>query len=291
MSRTYQALRRAQAEQHGSAPPVGGSAPSLGGSAPSVGNGGTHTVIAPHPADEPERYESAVATESAVVAEAPPAETIGGRSTPGEQMEFEKIRLWLTNASRRGEPVRALAVVGSRSGSGTTTAASLLALALAEGKRKQVLLVDLNFRTPALGPRFRVNGSQGLSDMVLRGARLEDCIHEDVRPGLSILSTGRVPPAPGDLFDGNTLDGVLGRLKERFDHVVLDCPAVLDFPDTRGIAPKVDAVILVVSADRTSVSDAQKARRELERAGAKVVGALFNRAKNHVPRLLSPLLA
>jgi polysaccharide biosynthesis transport protein len=66
-------------------------------------------------------------------------------------------------------------------------------------------------------------------------------------------------------------------LRARFPFIVLDTPPVLSHPDALNLGRLADGVVLVVLANRTSPRALQEARRRLERAEIKILGAVLNR--------------
>ncbi len=206
------------------------------------------------------------------------------------RLEYERIRVWITNPAAHGARIQTLMIVACHPESGTTTTAALLASSLAESKRSRVLLVDANFRTPCLDVLFGVANKVGLTEVLAEEHPVADDVQATGRDNLFVLTTGRVAPVPSDLFGRSTVDTFMNDLKSRFDYIVFDAAPVLDFPDSCALAPRVDATLLVVEADRTPVADAQRAKRELERAGARLLGVVLNRHRDYTPRFLRGLL-
>jgi capsular exopolysaccharide synthesis family protein len=93
---------------------------------------------------------------------------------------------------------------------------------------------------------------------------------------LSVITAGATPPNPGELISSPKMDDILNCLMSRADIVILDGPPVL-VTDATVLASKVDAVLLVVGANRTRRSEAMVALKQLERARAHVIGAVLNR--------------
>jgi capsular exopolysaccharide synthesis family protein len=235
------------------------------------------------------------------------AEEQGGRRAPGfglddrsapavwplaasEEIEYQKVRVWLTNAAARGRRLQTVMVVGFRSGGGSTTTATFLASTLAQGKRHSVLIVDANFRTPALSTLFNVDNRGGLSGMLEERLTIDgDVFASTDRKNLCVLPTGPLSRYPVDAFEGGTVDSLITEMKKRFDFVVFDM-APLQFPDAYALAPKVDGIIMVVEAERTSIEEAQRGKAGLEAAGGFVLGVVLNRQREYTPALLRPLI-
>jgi capsular exopolysaccharide synthesis family protein len=207
-----------------------------------------------------------------------------------DQVEFQKVRVWLTGSAARGRPLKTVMVVGCHSGTGATTSAASLAATLAHGKKLKVVVVDVNFRTPKLGHVFNVRTSEGLFDVIEEGLSLDTGLQATERRNLSVLPTGRVSRYPAEVFEGAGVDAFIGELRRRFDFVVFDGAPLLEFPDSYALVPRVDGVILVVQAERTSIDDAQRAQRTIEEAGGRLLGAILNRQREYVPARLRKLL-
>lgn len=207
-----------------------------------------------------------------------------------EQVEFQRIRVWLTGSAARGRPLKTVMVAGCHSGTGATTTAASLAATLADGKKLNTVVVDVNFRTPKLGRVFNVRSSEGLFDVIEDGLPLESGLQVTDWRNLSVLPTGRLSRHPAVVFEGAGGDRFIEELRARFDFVIFDGAPLLDFPDGYALVPRMDGVILVVQAERTSVADAARAQRNIEEAGGRLLGVIINRQRDYVPALVKKLL-
>jgi protein-tyrosine kinase len=202
------------------------------------------------------------------------------------QVEYQKLRVWLTNPSGREQLLQTVMVVSCRAGTGSTTTATLLARTLAEGKNFRVLIIDGNFRTSSLNRTFKVKNNGGFTEMVSAGAPFEAYIQPTDRQNLFVLTTGQISLLPAEVFEGKAIEHLLSELKQKFDFIIFDSAPLIEFPDSYALAPKVDGIILVVEAEKTSIEDAQKAKRNIEQAGGRLLGVVLNRRKNYLPALL-----
>jgi protein-tyrosine kinase len=212
-------------------------------------------------------------------------------STLPAPIGYQKVRVWLNNyPTANGQRLKTVMVVATRSGTGNTTTAALLASTLAEGGKSRVLIVDGNFRTPSLNMVFEVKNDGGFTEVVTDDGPLETHIQPTNRKNLFVLTSGKISNVPVEVFEGESIDRILAHLREQFDFVVFDAAPALEFPDAFALAPRVDVVILVVESEKTPIDEAQRAKRELERAGARILGVVLNRYKNYTPKLLKGLL-
>jgi capsular exopolysaccharide synthesis family protein len=201
---------------------------------------------------------------------------------------YQKIRTWLKNPMTQGQGLQTIMVVACHSGTGNTTTAALLASTLAQGKTSQsrVLIIDGNFRTPSLNFVFNVSNNGGFSETVSNGMLFDVNIQPTNRPNLFVLTSGQISLVPAEVFEGESIDHLLGQLKQKFNFIIFDAAPALEFPDSYALAPKVDGIILVIESEKTLITDAQRAKRDLERAGGRVLGVVLNRHKDYTPATL-----
>lgn len=72
------------------------------------------------------------------------------------------------------------------------------------------------------------------------------------------------------------MDHILTEIASRVDVIVIDSPPSV-VSDAQVLAAKADGVLLVVRPGKTHIGPASATREQLERAGARVVGVVFNR--------------
>jgi Mrp family chromosome partitioning ATPase/capsular polysaccharide biosynthesis protein len=147
---------------------------------------------------------------------------------------------------------------------GKSTTVANLAVSLARAGR-HVVLVDLDLRRAALARFFGLHARPGLTDVAL--GRLE--LGEAIRPitltngetegnapisdngasakqgRLEVLTSGRLPPEPGEFAESRALTDVLLDLWKRGDYVLIDAPPLLRVHDAMALSSKVDALVVV----------------------------------------------
>jgi capsular exopolysaccharide synthesis family protein len=206
------------------------------------------------------------------------------------RLEYERLQVWITNSAPDSPPNRAIMVVSCQHANGATTTAAGLAVTLAQRPTARVLIVDANLRTPCLHRLFGAREPQGLRERLDNGNGSGDYVQPTRQPNLFVMTTGRPCRSPLETFSPADLGRLVAQLKSRFDFIVFDAAPLLEFPDAYALAPHVDAVLLVVEADRTLVDDARRVMRELERSGVRAAGVVLNRQRDHIPPLLRRLL-
>jgi Mrp family chromosome partitioning ATPase len=194
------------------------------------------------------------------------------------------------NGNEDGPP-RVLFLAPARHGDGNTTATVMLGACLAS--HGPTIVLELNFRRPALAATLGleeplgVNGVLHTGDLVLLEREVQETELKNLyalpnhRNGHGANGNGR--PLP----DLRVLGEILRHLRSRFAHVVVDLAPVLGYVDTARLAPLGDGVILVLAADATPLDASLAAKKALERAGARVLGALVTRQRRFVPEFIA----
>lgn len=175
---------------------------------------------------------------------------------------------------------KVLLVTSPNPGDGKTTSASNLAITMAKAGRS-VLLIDGDCRKPMQHNVFALGKTQGLADVLAGQAMIDSVIVKSTEiEGLSILPCGTVPGNPAEALGSHRFDALLADLRNKFDHVIIDAPPVLPVTDARILATKVEAVVLVLRAGKSTRRMAGHARDAIQSVG----GALAGVVVNDVPR-------
>jgi len=176
------------------------------------------------------------------------------------------------------KPLRIILVTGAEAGDGKTTVATNLAAIFAqEGKR--VMLMDCDLRRPRIHKFLGIPNRVGMADLFRDNLALDVVTQQwanSSTTSISVITSGRLPPNPTELLGSKKMDRILAEIAKRVDVVVIDSPPSM-VADSQVLAAKVDGVLLVIQPGKTHIDAARATREQLERAGAHVVGAVFNR--------------
>lgn len=170
---------------------------------------------------------------------------------------------------------RTFLITSPANGEGKSTIAANLAVSMAHQKEK-VLLIDANLRNPELHTIFKVQSSEGLTDVLLGRSRLEDAVQHTEIARLDILTSGIVNYNPVELLSSDKMKEVLKESLSLYDVVLIDSYSVLELTDTKLLANQCDGVVMVVQKGKTSLNKASEAKKVLEFAKAKLVGVIVN---------------
>jgi len=173
------------------------------------------------------------------------------------------------------EAQRCLLITSPGPEDGKSTVAINLAVTLAHSQER-VLLVDCNFRRPAIRGAFDHTRPDGLSNILIGQGRLEELVTRTELPNLDVLTSGPMPPTPAELLGGRYMRELLRQAVQNYDRVIFDGPPVLLMSDALVVSKQVDGVILVSRAVTNTKGALRRAREQLHKIHARVVGAILN---------------
>ncbi|MDQ6696944.1 MAG: polysaccharide biosynthesis tyrosine autokinase [Actinomycetota bacterium] len=173
-------------------------------------------------------------------------------------------------------PAQVIQITSAMPSEGKTTTAANLALALARGG-KRVVLVDCDLRRPRLHELFDLPGERGLTMVLLHEIALSEAIQSVAEERqLALLSSGEVPPNPVELITAGGFANIISTLRAEADYVIVDTPPILPVADARVISALVDVTLLVVAANSSAEKDIRRSTELLAQVDARVVGTVLN---------------
>ena len=152
---------------------------------------------------------------------------------------------------------RVIVVTSGKGGVGKTTVTANLGLHLAK-KNLRVCLVDmdigLNNLDVVMGMESRV--IYNMLDVIEGRCRINQALVQDEEfPLLFLLATGNV--AQNRVITFGAIERVMNSLKERFDYILIDCPAGIDTGFSRAISCA-DEALVVTTPHLSAMRDADK---------------------------------
>ena len=174
-----------------------------------------------------------------------------------------------------GQTRPALAVVSPASGDGKTFFCANIAVSLAQvGGR--TLLVDADLRGPRQHELFKLENKTGLSS-VLAGHVAADVIQPvpDVA-NLFVMPVGIAPPNPLELIERPAFGVLMRELAAKFDHVIVDTPAMMYGVDAQVIAARCGAALVVARKDQSRLGSLQQLVAALSQSTARIAGVILN---------------
>jgi capsular exopolysaccharide synthesis family protein len=177
-------------------------------------------------------------------------------------------------------PLNKILVASSGPSEGKTTVATNLAIIIAQGG-KRVLLIDADMRRPRIHSIFGIPNRMGLSSL-FRGNTAVRSVMQAVAgmDNLFVIPSGKLPPNPTELLASARMDRILEEASREVDVIVVDCPPSL-VADYQVLATKMDGVIMIVRPGFTHADAAAAMLEQLGRVNARTVGVVLNRIQQH----------
>jgi len=174
------------------------------------------------------------------------------------------------------KPLQVLVISSSEPEEGKTTIAANLAVTLAKGESR-VLLLDADMRRPNVHKQLGISNRVGLSDLIRGRMSLHEVtqISKDIK-NLHVITSGSLPPNPSDLVNSQKMASLIETLRTKYDMIVIDTPPAI-VSDAQILSTKSDGVIFIVRPGKTRAIAVKTPLEEFYRVGANVIGVVMNR--------------
>jgi capsular exopolysaccharide synthesis family protein len=191
---------------------------------------------------------------------------------------YTAVRLSWRNS---GGAARVLMIASALPGEGKTMLSVNLALALAQ--HGSTCIVDADLRKRGVASSLGVSGARGLGEVLAGSVDLDEAFvpHGSVA-NLTVLPAGAPQGEPGTLISSNAMVDLVGKLRQRFEFVVIDSPPILPVADARSLAALADGILMVGRSGVTTRENMKRAVEMLrEVRSAPVLEYVLNAAKPH----------
>jgi succinoglycan biosynthesis transport protein ExoP len=191
----------------------------------------------------------------------------------------EAYRILRTNIqfSAIDKPLKSIVVSSPNPIEGKSVTIANLAVVMAQAGAR-VVIVDSDLRRPVMHKIFNLPNTEGLTNVLLQDRPLVDGYLQSTEvENLQVLTTGPLPPNPSELLSSQKMTDLIGNLKEEADVVLLDSPPSLPVTDAAVLSSKTDGTLLVTDAGTTRRGAARRAKEDLMRVGANILGVVLNK--------------
>lgn len=185
---------------------------------------------------------------------------------------YRRLRANLMAAGRQAPLQTVLMVAAGPDDAKAQTVANLAVSFARVGTR--VVLVDCDLRRPAQHALFGLDNAAGVTTALGRtdGALP---LQTTAVPNLRVLPGGPAVEVPADLLASPAMAELIARLRAEADIILFDAPPVTTATDAVELATRVDGVLLTVRAGHTRRGEAQRAKDQLDRVGARLLGVVM----------------
>jgi len=207
-----------------------------------------------------------------------------------------------------------IAMVSALSGEGVTYTALALATTLAADLPLRICAIELNWHAPGMLARLsqpsiatpRRRGKKktavvetstpnplaergGLAQFLTNAATLDEVLMPTALPNLMLLPAGELPQHQrAAMARSGALKQCIEQLGERFDHLILDIPAVHSTTDAIALASLAHGCCVVVRQGVTPANSVRRALDDLKHLP--MLGVILNQANTNLPRWMHALV-
>jgi capsular exopolysaccharide synthesis family protein len=160
-------------------------------------------------------------------------------------------------------------------GEGKTTTVVNLARAIADAGSR-VLVIDGDLRNPSVAKTLGLEGSVGLTTVLLGRAALHEVIQPWGDSGFFVLPAGQIPPNPSELLGSAPMAELMEKLSADFDFVLFDSPPLVPVIDAVLLHRLTGGLVLVVAAERSRKKDLGSALTSLRTVDIEPAGFVLN---------------
>jgi tyrosine-protein kinase Etk/Wzc len=166
--------------------------------------------------------------------------------SPGSAISesFRNLRSSLIRKLKSDQP-KVIAVTSSQPQDGKSFIAFNLATSIASVGFKTII-IDCDLRRPTLHAKFKEDNSAGISNYLIKNAKVTDLIRKTNVENLQFIPAGPTIPNPSELIDYGALDDLIDFLKSKYKFIIIDTPPLGLIADTIPLM-KYASQILVVS--------------------------------------------
>ena len=193
--------------------------------------------------------------------------------------EIERYKILRTRISHlaRERKMNTIMVTSPNRNEGKTVNCINMGLTFARAMKQTVLLVDCDFKGQDIHRYLGIKSKASLIDYFIDGAALQDLI---VWPGvdkLTLISGARTISESSELLSSDMMAKLVKEMGERYDdrYVFFDAPPVLGHSEAISLAPRMDGIIMVVEAGKTTNADVRESLALLPKD--KFLGFLLNK--------------
>ena len=200
---------------------------------------------------------------------------------PDDMVASEPFRVLQTNLNLAlgDQKSAAISVVSAGPGEGKSTTVHRLALIMARGGQK-VLLIDADLRRPTQHRLGDWPRSPGLSDYLQGMRSLDEVLQREAAPGLDFIPSGGQAGFTLGMLHTRRLKELLDTMRERYDRILFDSPPIIGVSDASVLATAMDGALLLIQHRRNPQAMTLRAQQTLRSARTELFGAILNQVPN-----------
>jgi capsular exopolysaccharide synthesis family protein len=194
-----------------------------------------------------------------------------------ESVVAEAYRSLRTNIvfSSPDKAIQTLLITSSGPGEGKSLTMANTALSFAQ-QGEPTLVIDTDLRRPVNHHLFGLDRGPGFGELFAGTNTLDEVCRTVSGTNLEIITAGAYMPNPAELLGSKKMDHFLDELKKRYRYILFDTPPIIAVTDAAILATKLDGVVLVIRAHKTTLGMTQRTLQALRNVNARMLGCILN---------------
>ncbi|MGY6562685.1 MAG: polysaccharide biosynthesis tyrosine autokinase [Luteibaculaceae bacterium] len=132
----------------------------------------------------------------------------------------------------------------------TFTSVNLASIFALAGKKS--IIIDFDMHRPKIHRTFQLDNLVGVSSIIAKGAKIEDCVKDTVIENLKVLTSGPVPPNASELVLSERVAAIMDYCRKNFDYVLVDTPPIFLISDALQLMKHTDVNLIVTNVNNCS---------------------------------------
>ncbi|WP_088810810.1 MULTISPECIES: CpsD/CapB family tyrosine-protein kinase [Listeria] len=196
----------------------------------------------------------------------------GEKTFEAEKIRAIQVSLQLSFLAQKKH--KRIMFTSANKGEGKTFCISNIAQEIAR-QGKKVLLMDMDLHRPRLTRQLSFDRNNGLMTVMQNPDLLSQSIF-DIEDDFHFMPTGPLPPNPLEIISSEGFRGLLEKLDDMYDIILIDTPPIRVLADGRIIASLCDGVVFVVREGVTKIGEIEEIKAYVDSSGTPLIGAILN---------------
>jgi len=179
------------------------------------------------------------------------------------------------NFTLRNDGCKKIVISSAVPEDGKSTTITNIGISIAQTGAK-VLLLDCDLRKGRLHRLFNIPLRPGVSDALSSSMDVKKAIYKTSYENLYVMPMGTIPPNPSELLASVQMEGLLYKLNDEYDYIIIDTPPVKVVSDALNLVKIVDGILIVVREGVTSYSCVSNVISRYQFLNANILGFVLN---------------
>lgn len=168
-----------------------------------------------------------------------------------------------------------LMISGPSPSVGKSFVSANLAVIMAQAGQR-VLLIDADMRKGYINKLFRMQPTNGLSELLAAQLTCDEVIRQTEVENLYFVPRGQIPPNPSELLMHHNFSAFMENVSSQYDLVIIDTPPILAVTDAAIVGRSAGTSLVVTRFSVNGAKEIEVMKRRFDQNNIQLKGAIFN---------------